>query len=93
MTEQPDQDIISVFRDLFGQTHPYLVPIATGLDVIRNMELRNPIRTGMKVIDLELPNGLDTGQIVEIRGRDSSGKVSFSVYFPVLRCFSRRNSY
>ena len=66
-------------KQLFGKTSPFLVPDGTGIDVIRSLEFQSPIRTGMKVIDQELPLGIENGQIIEIRGRPSSGKVSFSV--------------
>ena len=76
-------DAFTQLQNIFGETHSFLVPDATGLDIFRSIELRSPIRTGMRVIDQELPSGIDSGQIIEIRGRESSGKVRLSMLFPI----------
>ena len=76
-SEKESLDIRGELQDLFGQTHFILVPDATGIDIIASLETRNPLRTGMKVIDQELPRGVDNRQIIEIRGKSSSGKVCY----------------
>jgi hypothetical protein len=54
-----------------------LRPHETGLDLIWFIKTNNPISTGQKIFDVEFVRGINKGEIIEIRGKTSCGKVLF----------------
>lgn len=77
MLKKESVDAIAELKTLFADSHPCLIPDETGVDVLHVIELKKPLSTGMKVIDQELPRGIENGQVIEIRGRPSTGKVFY----------------
>ncbi|KAH7821120.1 DNA repair protein XRCC2 [Monocercomonoides exilis] len=58
----------------FDSNFPRLIPHETGIEIFEQIQQQKPLITGAKIIDDELPHGLDNGQIIEIRGGEGSGK-------------------
>jgi hypothetical protein len=79
--EDPSKSALDSLKKLFDPKYQALIPCATGLDIFRIIDSQKPLSTGLRVIDEQLPQGLETGQIVEIRGRSNSGKVCLSISF------------
>ncbi|KAA6372578.1 MAG: hypothetical protein EZS28_031894 [Streblomastix strix] len=76
--------ITRVLAQILDPKYSILLPHDDGHAIIREMERRRPLESGIRVIDDNLAGGLENGQIVEVRGRNGSGKTEL-IFLAILK--------